>query len=96
MKYFHGKFGQTIGKMALKIKVMDISETRTINFKQALRRESIPLFLTMISIPHTIIQIINGTYHMLKPETIPLDTISLIVASLGAMWGNFRIINDVI
>ena len=45
--YFHGKYGQTIGKMACKVKVVNASTEEAISFKHALLRDSIPLFLTL-------------------------------------------------
>lgn len=38
--WFHANFGQTLGKMALSIKVIDANEKRKINLKQALMRDS--------------------------------------------------------
>jgi uncharacterized RDD family membrane protein YckC len=47
----HTCFGQTVGKMALGVKVVDVSEERGINFKQAVLRDSVPLafFVAMTS-----------------------------------------------
>ena len=41
-------FGQTLGKMVVNIKIVDISETRNISIKQAFLRESIWIGLSFI------------------------------------------------
>jgi len=43
----HGKYGQTLGKMATKVKVVDISES-PLSMSQALRRDSIPIILILL------------------------------------------------
>ena len=90
--YFHGKFGQTLGKMAMKVKVMDLSETRTIDFKQALLRDSIPLGFTIVLLPHDVIQIMNGTSYMLNPTTTQPDKISMILICVMMVWGILEIV----
>jgi uncharacterized RDD family membrane protein YckC len=40
--YLHGKFGQTVGKYLMKIKVYDVSEKKEISYKQAILRDIIP------------------------------------------------------
>ena len=44
----HGKYGQTVGKKAMKIKVFDLTEKNLISYKRAFFRESI-WFLASIS-----------------------------------------------
>lgn len=46
--YFHLKFGQTVGKMVAKVKVVDISETKNISLKQALLRDSVYIIFEII------------------------------------------------
>ncbi len=48
--YFHGKIGQTIGKIALNIKVVDVDENTTIGYKRAFYRESIWIAIELITI----------------------------------------------
>jgi uncharacterized RDD family membrane protein YckC len=43
----HGKYGQTLGKKAMKIKVFDISEHGLIGYKRAFLRESISFFISI-------------------------------------------------
>jgi uncharacterized RDD family membrane protein YckC len=49
--WMHGRYGQTVGKKALNIILLNVEETRVINYKEALLRESpylIMLFLYSI------------------------------------------------
>jgi uncharacterized RDD family membrane protein YckC len=44
----HYKYGQTIGKWVATVKVLDISETRTLTLRQALYRDSFYLLVAII------------------------------------------------
>ncbi|WP_133273491.1 RDD family protein [Hymenobacter radiodurans] len=46
----HYKYGQTLGKMAVGIKVIDVSETRGISLKQAILRDSAWIVLQTFSL----------------------------------------------
>lgn len=46
--FFHGLFGQTLGKMATKIKVVDVETEDAINFRQAVIRDSIPIIASVL------------------------------------------------
>ncbi|MBI1925718.1 RDD family protein [Candidatus Poribacteria bacterium] len=56
--WMHGKYGQTLGKMALKVKVMDAVE-QPITYRHALIREAIPLALSLITLTISIFDIIE-------------------------------------
>ncbi len=43
----HGKYGQTIGKKVMKIKVLDLSESNVIGYKRAMIRESIWILISL-------------------------------------------------
>ena len=43
---FHYKYGQTLGKWVATVKVLDVSETRTLTLRQALYRDSFYLLVT--------------------------------------------------
>jgi len=43
----HGKYGQTLGKKAMRIKVYDISEQKLIGYQRAFLRESISFFISI-------------------------------------------------
>ncbi|MEI8011281.1 MAG: RDD family protein [Candidatus Omnitrophota bacterium] len=87
--YFHAKFGQTLGKMVMKVKLMDISETRIVSFKQALLRESVPLALTIMLLPYEIMKVLNGTsylFHPVHPDKVPTDIITQILMYVELGW----------
>jgi len=45
----HGRFGQTLGKMATGVKVLDLSEAR-LSWEQAILREVVPIALIAVSV----------------------------------------------
>ena len=90
--FFHGKFGQTLGKMAMKVKLMDISETRIVSYKQAFLRESVPIGLAVMLLPWDIIHILNGTSYIFHSEMVYKDTISLISIYAIAGWGLLEVV----
>ncbi len=46
----HGRYGQTLGKMVTRIKVIDISEEKKLTYKQASLRDILPILLLLITI----------------------------------------------
>jgi hypothetical protein len=71
----HYKFGQTIGEVALSIKVIYASEENmNITLKQAILRDSIPLPFEIIIILTALISLPNTNYfdnsYLDYPETI--------------------------
>ena len=83
--YFLGKYGQTLGKMALKIKVLDVSEKQHITYIQALKRDIVPLAITVLLLPYELFQIIAGKFYMLIPGTMP-DKASMILSFTIMGW----------
>jgi uncharacterized RDD family membrane protein YckC len=55
-----GKYGQTIGRMLLKIEVVDLTETTHINYWQAVKRNIVPLCATAVAIPYDVYLILTG------------------------------------
>lgn len=69
----HGKYGQTLGKMATHVKVLDLSENR-LTFSQAIKRDIIPLAFTVILIALNILKITSGiNIYGHKPEAVGLS-----------------------
>ena len=61
--YFHWKSGQTIGKRAMRVRVMDISEGKGLTLKQAFLRDSVYVILQIIGLILIIINIVQmGAY----------------------------------
>lgn len=94
--YFHGRFGQTLGKMATKIKVLDVSEERIPNYLQAFQREIIYIFLTVISLINTFYLIYLQSY---SPEAefdskigqiVLLSTLGCLIIEFITMFFNLK------
>lgn len=83
--YFLGKYGQTLGKMALKVKVLDISEQKQVTYLQALKRDIVPLAVTVLLLPYELYQIIVGRFYLLHPGTVP-DKTSMILGLVFMGW----------
>ena len=43
--WMHGKYGQTLGKIVFKIRIMDFKSEEKINYHQALMRDIVPIIL---------------------------------------------------
>jgi uncharacterized RDD family membrane protein YckC len=57
----HGKYGQTIGKRLMNIKVFDINEQNIIGYKRAFFREAVWFFANTILIAYSAAATYNGT-----------------------------------
>jgi uncharacterized RDD family membrane protein YckC len=73
--FMHHKFGQTLGKMALSIKVIDEGEeTMNITLKQAFLRDCIPLAFDMIILSLALVSLVRTDHfddsYFDLPETI--------------------------
>jgi uncharacterized RDD family membrane protein YckC len=53
--FLHARYGQTVGKMAMMVRVVDFSETKGISLKQALLRDSIWIAFSIIGFCYTLI-----------------------------------------
>jgi uncharacterized RDD family membrane protein YckC len=56
----HGRYGQTIGKMVVKVRVVDFHTEGKISFRQAWLRESIPVILSLIALGFKLSDIPSG------------------------------------
>ena len=83
--WLHGKYGQTIGKMLLKVKVMDVSEIKSLRYSQALRRDIVPLGITVALLPYELYKIAIGQFYMADPA-IPPDKVSLAISFVMVGW----------
>jgi uncharacterized RDD family membrane protein YckC len=84
-------YGQTLGKMLLKIKVVDVSETKNITFIQAVLRNPLISLTFLFSIP-LIINVIffNEINIFIKTISTLPENISFVwfIASLLTFWSN--------
>lgn len=85
-----GYCGQTVGKMAMNIKVVDHDTEENVTYEQAFKREAIPLFLVVFSILLTAF----GSDHVPIPgdESDLGDLISSLPLYLGFVWSLLEII----
>ena len=63
----HARFGQTVGKMATKVRVVDFRTEGNISWQQAWLREGIPMALSLFFLGWEVLQILNGT---LNPRAV--------------------------
>ena len=89
--YFLGKYGQTLGKMALNITVLDVSEEHHVTYFQALKRDIVPLSVTVLLLPYQLYQIISGKFYLLHHGTTP-DKISSTLGFVFLGWFLLEII----
>jgi len=68
----HTKYGQTLGKMAMRIKVLSVSETK-LSLRQALLRDIVPILLSSVSLVFWLPRILAG----IKFELTWVDELSL-------------------
>ena len=59
--YMHGKYGQTIGKMVTKVKIIDAKTHNPISFRHAIVRDSIPILITIIIEVYLVYHLATGT-----------------------------------
>lgn len=64
----HGKYGQTVGKWLMNLKVMNIKETEVIGYKKAFYRESLVLILSLSVFTYFLFT--AGTKNSNTPEQI--------------------------
>jgi uncharacterized RDD family membrane protein YckC len=82
----HGFYGQTVGKMFLKIKVIDVSEQRNISMKQAVFRDIFYIISVLIYLPLV-------SYAILYDDRTPLIINALTVLDRAQLiWAVIEII----
>ena len=80
-----GKYGQTLGKMALHVIVMDIGERVHINYFQAFKRNLVSLILTAIPMSYQIVQILSGTFTLSSVDGTPAH-FDLVMLLINFIW----------
>jgi uncharacterized RDD family membrane protein YckC len=81
---FHGLYGQTLGKMAVNVKVVDVSGNK-LSMSQAFRRDMVPLFLFSISLAIDGPKILHGIYPQ-NPAFLKFDFIFFLTFFTGIGW----------
>ncbi len=77
----HAKYGQTIGKMVMKVKVVDVSESRNITVKQSCMRDIVPIIMVPFSVyAYAQLAFFGKTWQSLDQDSV-LTIVSLIMIS---------------
>lgn len=58
--WLHTKYGQTVGKMAAKVRVVDVRTESSITFRQAFLREGIPMVITTYGLVYNVYLYLKG------------------------------------
>jgi len=91
---FHARFGQTLGKMATKVKVLDISE-RKLTLRQAVLRDSIPLLLVVIGVVQNFPAVLAGDDPFAHQASVKWDLNTTLQLIGGFGWTLAEIITMV-
>lgn len=81
----HGIFGQTLGKMLFKVKVIDASENAPITMAQAVRRDAIPVVLTAFGLLTQVPAICRGGTPY-DTNAYSLGVFDWVMISTGTLW----------
>lgn len=86
--YMHAKYGQTIGKWACKVKVLDNDSETAISVKQAVLRDIVPVLL----MPYSIYIYTQGYSEWLQGNTLQQSTLDILIVFSLALWGLLEIV----
>src|SRR6267378_3837249 len=70
----HSKYGQTLGKMAMSVKVLDVSEKK-LSLRQALLRDCVPIMLSVLIVSRELPTVLAGTS---RSDSTELDLVVLV------------------
>jgi uncharacterized RDD family membrane protein YckC len=80
----HGFYGQTLGKMALKVKVLDASGEGSISMKQAFWRDSIYVGTNTVALVISIYYVLSSRFLNANPDWISPAAVILWLATM--LW----------
>ncbi len=83
--FLHGHYGQTLGKMALGVKVVDFEHERNININQALKRDIVPIFLITILYIYSFILFSDNDGYRLETNFASLAPM-FFIGFLSILW----------
>ncbi len=89
--YMHGRWGQTVGKMTTRVKVVDLKTEKPISYFQALLRDSIPILISLPFNIYVLWQLIIGSEYptpspnLYDPST-PASGIAWVQFIAGVWW----------
>ncbi|MCH6258114.1 RDD family protein [Puniceicoccaceae bacterium K14] len=83
----HKKYGQTLGKMVMKIHVVDVSETKGLSYRQSFLRDSVYIGINVVTMFYYLFHTLTDSYTEDRADTIGL------AISLGSLfWFGLEII----
>jgi len=82
----HGFFGQTIGKMLFKVKVIDASEEAPITLAQAFRRDVVPVIFMIMGLFTQVQAILRVRNPFGDPVVRPFGPLTWFMLSFGTLW----------
>lgn len=81
--YMHGRFGQTVGKMSTRVRVVDVKTEGPITFRHALLRDSVPILISVFLLLYGSYRLITG---LPVSESITRISSDSSVATTGEIW----------
>ncbi|MCE2438963.1 MAG: RDD family protein [Candidatus Latescibacteria bacterium] len=82
--FMHGRWGQTVGKMVTRVKVVDATTEEPITYKKAFLRDAVPILLVFPLHAHSLYQLITGAeYQGFQPN------FGLSAQAGGTTWTGF-------
>lgn len=83
--YLHGAYGQTLGKMITRVKVVDVRTHGPISFRQAFLRDMIPLVILLPIISYGASQLSSG-WAQNTSLMLGLESSQIKISTNGATW----------
>lgn len=80
----HARYGQTVGKFVVGVKVVDVNERQDLSFRQAVLRDAVPLLLTVVA---TLFFFTFGTRYDADGLTGISAILANVVGLITGLWG---------
>lgn len=91
--FCHGKYGQTVGKYAMNVIVIDAGEQKGIDFRQAILRDAVPVALMVILFAFSIVLMDYEQSHEDFMSNIDVLLPMIIISSLSFLWSILEILS---
>jgi uncharacterized RDD family membrane protein YckC len=85
----HARFGQTIGKMVTKVRVINFRTEGKISWAQAWLRDGIPLFLSLGLVGYEVYELLSGRITpsaLEKGETFNVNGVYWLLTGIPGLW----------
>ena len=79
--FFHWRYGQTLGKMAMKVRVVDVSEVKLLTLRQSFMRDSVFMLIETLGLIILIFEVVNLGFFPSHNGGI-----DYYLSSLGFLW----------